>query len=101
MATANPPAGASFGAGSTTTDRAHSHRIAHETKPSFKSSEFFTYLAAVVFVLIASQAVGTTSDHDDYFRADQAWLYIVVLTVGYMISRGLAKAGSRETSDSE
>jgi hypothetical protein len=29
------------------------------------------------------------------------WLYIVVLTVGYMISRGIAKAGSRHHSDSQ
>jgi manganese transport protein len=29
-----------------------------------------------------------------------AWLYIVILTVGYMVSRGLAKSGSRERYDS-
>jgi hypothetical protein len=30
------------------------------------------------------------------FGADYAWRYVTYLTVGYMISRGLAKAGSRE-----
>ena len=30
------------------------------------------------------------------FGADHAWLYVTILTVGYMVSRGLAKAGSRE-----
>jgi hypothetical protein len=30
------------------------------------------------------------------FGADPAWRYVTYLTVGYMISRGLAKAGSRE-----
>ncbi|MFF0000186.1 hypothetical protein [Streptomyces avermitilis] len=44
--------------------------------------------------------MGTEEGHADYFRADSAWLYIVVLTVGYMISRGLAKSGSRESYDS-
>ncbi len=37
--------------------------------------------------------------HADVFPAHQVWLYATVLTVGYMISRGLAKAGSREPYD--
>ncbi|MFD3723447.1 hypothetical protein [Streptomyces sp. NPDC058674] len=43
--------------------------------------------------------VGTEEGHRDYFRADQAWMYIVILTVGYMLSRGLAKSGSRDNYD--
>jgi hypothetical protein len=31
-----------------------------------------------------------------YFRADKAWWYITLLTIGYMIARGLAKSGSRQ-----
>jgi hypothetical protein len=27
------------------------------------------------------------------------WLYVTVLTVGYMVSRGIAKAGSRQPYD--
>jgi len=27
--------------------------------------------------------------------ADKAWFYVTLLTIGYMVSRGLAKAGSR------
>jgi hypothetical protein len=76
-----------------------SHRLSTETKASFKTTEFFAYLAAVAGVLLASQLVGTGDNHEDYFRADRAWLYIVVLTVGYMVSRGLAKSGSREPYD--
>ncbi|MFD3777944.1 hypothetical protein [Streptomyces sp. NPDC058612] len=64
-----------------------------------KATEFFVYIAAVVAVLIASMAVSTEDDHRDYFRADQACLYIVILTVGYMISRGLAKSGNRDNYD--
>jgi hypothetical protein len=30
------------------------------------------------------------------FRADRVWLYAVILTVGYMISRGIAKSGSAD-----
>ena len=41
----------------------------------------------------------TTGAHADYFRADKAWFYIVLLSLGYMVSRGLAKSGSREHYD--
>lgn len=76
-------------------------RLARETKPGFKTTEFVAYVVAVVAVLIASIVVDGNGNGDnggggDYFRADRAWLYIVLLTVGYMVSRGLAKSGSRD-----
>ena len=71
-------------------------RLSTETKASFKTTELMAYIAAVVGVLFASAAVGTTHAHVDYFRADKAWFYIVLLTIGYVVSRGLAKSGSRE-----
>jgi hypothetical protein len=71
-------------------------RRSTETKASFKTTELMAYIAAVVGVLVASAAVGTTHAHIDYFRADKAWFYIVLLTIAYMVSRGLAKSGSRE-----
>ncbi|WP_073920082.1 hypothetical protein [Streptomyces sp. CB00455] len=76
-------------------------RLSTETKSALKTTEFFIYLAAVVAVLIASMVVGREDGHGDYFRADQAWLYIVILTVGYMISLGLAKSGSRDSYDED
>jgi hypothetical protein len=74
-------------------------RLSTETKAAFKTTELWIYVAAVAAVLIASQAVDTGSRHVDYFRADRAWLYIVILTVGYLLSRGFAKSGSREPYD--
>ena len=74
-------------------------RLSTETKASFKTTEFFAYLGAVVGVLLASQLVGTEDGHDDYFRADRAWFYVVLLTVGYLVARGLAKSGSRDFYD--
>ncbi|HLL66711.1 MAG TPA: hypothetical protein VK453_13380 [Micromonosporaceae bacterium] len=70
-----------------------------ETKPSFKTSELVVYVLAVIGVLIASQMVGDGANDDggDYFAADKAWWYITLLTIGYMVSRGLAKAGSRSS----
>ncbi len=64
-----------------------------ETKPSFKTTELIVYALAVLGVLIASAIV------DNSFGADPAWRYVTYLTVGYMISRGLAKAGSRYPQD--
>ncbi len=61
-----------------------------ETKASFKTTELIVYALAVLGVLIASAIV------DASFGADPAWRYVTYLTVGYMISRGLAKSGSRE-----
>jgi hypothetical protein len=74
-------------------------RLATETKASYKTTELWIYLVAVASVLLASYLVDTTGGHDDYFRADKAWFYIVLLTIGYLGSRGLAKAGSRDPYD--
>jgi hypothetical protein len=68
-----------------------------ETKLSVKTSEFWIYLAAVGAILIASQLIGNNANHADYFRGDKAWFFITLLTLGYLGSRGLAKAGSSIT----
>ena len=69
-------------------------RLQTETKASFKTTEFFAYLAAVAGVLIAAAVVDETSGGG--FGAKPAWMYVTILTVGYMVSRGLAKSGSHE-----
>lgn len=77
-------------------------RLTTETKQAFKTTEFFAYLLAVAGVLIAAAVIGDgdgnggAGDAGDYFRADQAWRYVTFLTIGYMVARGLAKAGSRD-----
>lgn len=71
-------------------------RLTTETKSFFKTSEFFTYLAAVVAVLVAGNTIEGRDGGADYFAADKVWLYITLLTIGYMVSRGIAKAGSRD-----
>ena len=77
--------------------RTRSH--GEETKPSFKTTELVVYVLAVVGVLIASYVVGDRANNDgsDIFAADKAWWYITLLTIGYMVSRGLAKSGSRSS----
>jgi hypothetical protein len=70
-----------------------------ETKPSFKTTELVVYVLAVIGVLIASAVTGDagTDNGGDVFAADKAWWFITLLTIGYMVSRGLAKAGSRSS----
>jgi hypothetical protein len=70
-------------------------RISTETKASFKTTELIAYVVVAIAVLVAS-AVVDVSD----FGAQEAWLYVSLLTIGYMISRGLAKSGSRDFFDS-
>ncbi|RLP85885.1 MULTISPECIES: hypothetical protein [unclassified Micromonospora] len=72
-----------------------------ETKQAFKTTEFWIYLIAVAAVLGASQVVGKNSAGVDIFRADNAWFLITLLTLGYLGSRGLAKAGSNHRSGEE
>ena len=84
---------------STALDDAPRRRLSTETKASFKTSELFAYLGAVVGVLMASQLIGAEDGHDDYFRADRAWFFVVLLTIGYLLSRGIAKSGSRDFYD--
>jgi uncharacterized MAPEG superfamily protein len=74
-------------------------RRENETKASFKTSEFAVFIAAVIGVLLASYFVKATDGHGDYFLADRAWFYVVLLSIGYMVSRGLAKCGSRHRDD--
>ena len=74
-------------------------RRGSETKAGFKTTEFIVYVVAVIGVLLASFLVSTTDAHEDYFRADRAWFYVVILSIGYMVSRGLAKSGSRHHDD--
>jgi hypothetical protein len=71
-------------------------RLATETKHSSKTTELYMYIAATVGVLIAGLVTKAGDGHDDRLNARDTWLLVAILTIGYMISRGLAKAGSRE-----
>ena len=74
-------------------------RLTTETKASFKTTEFFAYVAVLVGVLIAAGVIDESNAGG--FGARQAWLYASILTVGYMISRGLAKSGSHQPYDED
>ena len=60
----------------------------NETKPSFKTTELLTMIGIVAAILIAAASA-------DNFDAPRAWTLVAVVAAAYMISRGLAKSGSR------
>jgi hypothetical protein len=74
-------------------------RLSAETKHALKTTEFWTMVAVIAGILIASWIVGKGDGNGranvDAFPATRAWLLVSVVAVGYMVSRGLAKAGSR------
>jgi hypothetical protein len=76
--------------------RSLAQRLTTETKSFFKTSEWWTYLAIVVAILIAANTIEGEEGGADIFAADKVWLYITILTLGYLLSRGIAKSGTRD-----
>ena len=78
------------------TARPTPRRLSTETKHSSKTSELYAYIAATIGVLIAGLVTKAGDNGNDVLRAHDVWLFVAILTVGYLLSRGLAKSGSRE-----
>jgi len=79
--------------GAAQTPRTGARRLTTETKNALKTTEFWVYIAFLIAVLIA----GTVDNSEGTeFGADDVWLYATIATAAYLISRGLAKAGSRD-----
>jgi hypothetical protein len=77
---------------STTT--AQPRRISTETKAAVKTTELIAYVLVTIAVLVAAQV-------SEQFGAKDAWFFVTLLTAGYLISRGLAKSGSRDFYDDD
>jgi hypothetical protein len=61
-----------------------------ETRRSFKTTELYVLLASVAAVIVVGYA------SDDSLNAFRIWLLVTILAAAYMVSRGIAKAGSYE-----
>ena len=70
--------------------RRPSHPI--ETKPFFLTSEF-------VGAVLVIAGIAITAASSDAFGAWRAWVLITAVSGAYMISRGIAKAGTRSHAD--
>jgi len=92
------------GTANRTAARPAAARLSTETKHSSKTSELAAFVVVVVGILIAAATIkgGDTAGTDE-FIARQAWLYVSIVTGAYLISRGLAKSGSRDpyTADAD
>ena len=65
-----------------------SGRASDETKLSLKTTEFWAMAGIIVAILIASAVSDSLGDV-------RAWTLVAAVGIGYMISRGLAKSGSK------
>ena len=63
-----------------------------ETRRSTSTSEFYVFLVLSVVLVFFAYESGR-----DSFARDDAWRYVTWLGVGYLVSRGLAKAGVYES----
>jgi di/tricarboxylate transporter len=83
-------------------NRSAIRRFSTETKQAFKTTEFWAMVVVIVGILVAAASIkGGDTTGTDEFIAKQAWLYVAIVAVGYMVSRGLAKSGSREPYDAD
>jgi hypothetical protein len=69
-------------------------RTTDETKNAFKTTEFFAMVGIIGAILIASAV-------SDSFGDRRAWTLVAAVAIGYMISRGLAKSGSKYVGDED
>jgi hypothetical protein len=72
-----------------------SNRRGFDLRSTFKTTEFWIFVIVAIGLLIASAVTDENADGQG-FSAFDAWRWVVVLAVGYMISRGLTKFGGHE-----
>ena len=65
-------------------------RDVDETKLSLKTTEFWAMVGLIAAILIASAV-------SDSFDDVRAWTLVAAVGIGYMISRGLAKSGTKHS----
>jgi hypothetical protein len=63
-------------------------RTQDETKLSLKTTEFWAMLGIIAAILIATAISDSLNDV-------RAWTLVAAVAIGYMISRGLAKSGTK------
>jgi len=70
--------------------------LSTETKQAFKTTEFWAFIAVVAAMLVAGAVTKAGDNAADRLVSGQVWLYVSIVTFGYLLSRGLAKSGSRD-----
>jgi hypothetical protein len=62
--------------------------MSDETKASFKTTEFYAMVVMIAAILIAAAVSDSLGDV-------RGWTLVTAVAIGYMISRGLAKSGTK------
>lgn len=65
------------------------YQLATETRPSIRTSEFIVLIVTSLLVILAAYT-------DEAFNIEHGWTLVTAMAIGYMLSRGIAKAGSPE-----
>lgn len=66
-----------------------------ETKEFFKTSEFVVWGLTVLAILTAGAVIGDNGGADDNLKAGLVWTLVAATSIGYIVSRGISKAGAR------
>ncbi len=80
--------GGGGGGGPDVAEFARRHLRTPETKEFFKSSEFAVWLLTIIGVMIAGLSA-------DDIEPSLVWILITILSFAYIISRGIAKSGTK------
>lgn len=65
-----------------------------ETKLSLKTTEFWAMVGLIAAILVASAVSDSLGDV-------RAWTLVAAVGIGYMLSRGLAKSGTKYVGDED
>jgi hypothetical protein len=63
-------------------------RTTDETKNAFKTTEFFAMVGVIGAILIATAVSDSLNDV-------RGWTLVAAVAIGYIVSRGLAKSGTK------
>jgi hypothetical protein len=67
------------------------------SQSAYVTVELILYLLASIGIFITAAVIDENGSGQG-FGASEAWFYVTLLTVGFLISRGLAKLGGRHSS---
>jgi len=69
-------------------------RTQDETKHALKTTEFLAMVGVIAAILIATAVSDSLNDV-------RAWTLVAAVSIGYIVSRGLAKSGSKYFGDED
>jgi hypothetical protein len=72
-------------------------QVSTGSRTAYLTIELILYLLATLGIFITAAVIDEDASGQG-FGASEAWFYVTLLTVGFFLSRGLAKLGGRHDS---